>query len=603
MGATYDSATVVLGSKTFFFALTFAEEAQLISFEINLNGTLSVVERLDIDLDDFGQKAPELALSGDGQSLYLNGQTSTQSQEIDLNSNGSFGAIKFGIVPTLVGTEFQSATNTIIFETDTLSFSNGATIGLGISQSSNSIVSFSLNSNDTWQVEQELSADHGFWVSTPTAIETSFVDGTGFAIIASAGTSSITVVKVGSDGDLVITDHLVDSLDTRFANTTVIGKTEVHNRVFVAAAGSDDGISVFELLPNGKLLLLGVMADQVDTVLDNVSSLELVPNDTGFRVLVGSSTEVGVTVFETEVTANDLVLEGSAGGTEFHGSSGTDIFIDNNGPDTFYGGDGADIFVGTNDGMRNQFSGFVSGIDRIDLTGWKNLYSLSSLTYTQLNSGGLLGFGDNEVRIITENGTPLSREDLISTVSISGYRFLADVEENVEADPDTISGTSGADTLSGENGESLILGGNGDDNIFGGAGDDTLYGHNDDDSLFGGDGNDALFGGSDDDELVGGDGHDKLSGAAGLDILFGGRGTIRFRAMGMMMSFLAGTVTIISTAIGAMTSFTVEMAMICFTAVQTMTVSMAEMERIALLVDQILTFYLEGLTVITSSEA
>jgi len=60
--------------------------------------------------------------------------------------------------------------------------------------------------------------DSGIGMMTPTALLTVQIDGQAFAIMATAqgASGALSVFSIGSDGSLVPTDHLMDTLDSRF---------------------------------------------------------------------------------------------------------------------------------------------------------------------------------------------------------------------------------------------------------------------------------------------------------------------------------------------------------------------------------------------------
>ncbi|MCB1364084.1 MAG: hypothetical protein KDK02_08175, partial [Rhodobacteraceae bacterium] len=82
------------------------------------------------------------------------------------------------------------------------------------------------------------------------AIETS--EGT-HAVLASAGSGSLTVFRVGADGTLGATDHMLDTRETRFGGAALLAQASHGDWHLLLAAGADDGISLLALLPGGRL--------------------------------------------------------------------------------------------------------------------------------------------------------------------------------------------------------------------------------------------------------------------------------------------------------------------------------------------------------------
>ncbi|MEZ5911975.1 MAG: hypothetical protein R3D84_06895 [Paracoccaceae bacterium] len=77
-----------------------------------------------------------------------------------------------------------------------------------------------------------------------TQLNTVELDGATYLVAAAYGTSSLTVMRVDPDGSLTVTDHVLDSRNTRFQHASQLDVVTVDARVFVAASGSDDGLSL-----------------------------------------------------------------------------------------------------------------------------------------------------------------------------------------------------------------------------------------------------------------------------------------------------------------------------------------------------------------------
>ena len=95
-------------------------------------------------------------------------------------------------------------------------------------------------------------------------------------MIASTTSDSLSVVRVNALGCLFQTDHLIDSRDTRLADVAALALFQANGRSFVVAAGSDAGLSLFELLPGGKIEHLASFALETGVGIGNVTSIEAV---------------------------------------------------------------------------------------------------------------------------------------------------------------------------------------------------------------------------------------------------------------------------------------------------------------------------------------
>ncbi|MGQ0565152.1 MAG: calcium-binding protein [Gemmobacter sp.] len=397
-----------------------------------------------------------------------------------------------------------------------------------------------------------------------SALRSVTLDGEDYVIAAAAGSSSLTVFRVGGDGRLTAVDHVIDDLGTRFANASVLDAIDVDGRIFIVAGGSDEGLSLFTLAPGGRLVHLHSLADTAAMGLANVSAIEMQRVGTEVQVLVASGAEAGVTLLrinlaglggvfaasaptQTGTSANDLMFR-QAGQGVLEGGSGDDILIDGGGLDELRGGAGADLFVLTADGRRDVIQDFQPTVDMIDLSLWPFLRSTSQLQITSTATGAVIVFGNERLDIITAPGTPLTVAQVLAMAVLRVSRVGLDDGGGVppgevfegSAGPDTLTGGAGDDTLRGRGDNDLLYGGAGSDQYIGGLGTDTVsYAqatgpvrlHLDQPSQNGGDAVgenfeqiDAFVGSPHDDTLMGGTGGDSLDGAGGADVVEGGGG-------------------------------------------------------------------------------
>ncbi|WP_235937860.1 hypothetical protein [Pseudoroseicyclus tamaricis] len=136
----------------------------------------------------------------------------------------------------------------------------------------------------------------GVGLESPSTIVTAEIGGHGYAVMGSCVTSTLTVAEIMPDGALRVTDHVLDSRDTRFQWVSTLEAIEIGGRVYIVAAGGDDGITLMELLPGGRLLTLAVLEDQLDTGLFCISDVALSEAaDGGIDIFVSSGLEPGLT--------------------------------------------------------------------------------------------------------------------------------------------------------------------------------------------------------------------------------------------------------------------------------------------------------------------
>lgn len=386
---------------------------------------------------------------------------------------------------------------------------------------------------------QVMWSDSGIGLAAPSHIGTVTVQGVTYLVVASSQSSSLTTMRITYDGTLLPVDHIVDSLNTRFSNATALETVMVDGRAFIFAGGRDDGISVFTVMPNGRLLHLTTLADTNSRTLADVSAIQAAVIDGKIALFVSSSTESGLThlvfdpgqigdtrtVGEGSVTgtSGDDLLRAGTGTTRIQGGNGDDILISGAEEIELNGGDGADIFVPTAVPGQIVIRDFELGVDRLDLSHLGMLRSTSQLVFRWQWDGIKLVFGDTVIVIRTKDGTTLQASDFDNSMfPVSHYQPPEPPSNLVGTDGnDTLTAVAGNTYLYGLAGSDLLTGVSGKDTLLGGDGDDTLIGNAGSDRLIGGDGSDRLNGGDGDDELQGGDGDDTLYGGAGNDRLYG----------------------------------------------------------------------------------
>lgn len=264
---------------------------------------------------------------------------------------------------------------------------------------------------------------NGLWVSAPTAMTTALAGGNTYIVVGAAGSDSLSVLKVAGWGGLTPVDHVLDDLTTRFRDVSAIDHVKTNHRNLVVAGGSDDGLSLFELTPSGKLLHMASIADEAGATLQNVSSLKTVMLGDEMQVFAGSETEPGISQFSVDlgkfgvlrrgstegeflnaIWADDL-LEGFEGDDVLKGNNGADILIDGDGVDKMFGGKGADTFVFEPDRDLDIVKDFRDGQDKLDLSKYELLYDISQLELIQKPFGVFIRYDGEGFRIEAETGT------------------------------------------------------------------------------------------------------------------------------------------------------------------------------------------------------
>ena len=410
---------------------------------------------------------------------------------------------------------------------------------LGADSTGNALVCYQIGAAGIPLELDRLGAAQGLGIAAPTALATAMIDGRAYVLLAAAGSGTVSVAEVSASGQMFVRDHVMDDLATRFAGITALETISIAGRVYVATGGADDGISLFELLPGGRLLHLATLADGLDTTLNNVSAIALAQVGGDLQIVVSSASDPGMTWFSVDLSDNGArvigtgaadtlagttgadLISGSTGDDRLYGGAGNDILLDGTGADILAGGAGADSFVLSVDGLADRIVDFDPTQDTIDLSAWAFLRNTGQLAIMTTADGAEIRFGTEVLRIVTSTGQPLSAAQIRGMGLLDLSRLLPSWFPT-EAPAHTLLGGSGTDTLIGQYAGDLLRGADGADSLTGKGGDDFLYGDAGNDILIGDEGNDALIGGTGLDRLFGGAGADRLWGDDANDVLYGG---------------------------------------------------------------------------------
>jgi len=271
-----------------------------------------------------------------------------------------------------------------------------------------------------------------------TDLDSVEVGGRQFLVLSAAGTDSLVVLRVSLNLDLTFIDNFIDTNATRIANVQAIAAFKIGERAFVAAAGGDDGVSLFEITERGALVHLATVADDFDLALDNVSDLEVRVSGTVAHIYASSPTEHGITELTVDLglsgrvirggpvpdiligTDGDDIIWGNGRKDRIDAGAGDDVLIDGTGKDRLTGGPGADIFTFKRDGRIDIIEDFEIGIDRIDLSDWDRLYDISSLTIAPRKLGAIIFIGEEILRVRSAEGGEIDPDLFTNDMFIFG---------------------------------------------------------------------------------------------------------------------------------------------------------------------------------------
>ncbi|KIT15620.1 DUF4214 domain-containing protein [Jannaschia aquimarina] len=317
----------------------------------------------------------------------------------------------------------------------------------------------------------------GLALNTPTELEVVDLGGQPHVIVGAPNSGHIAVLRIEENGAFVPTDIVADDKATRFDAMGGLEVVKTGGRIWVAAAGGDDGMTLLELLPTGRLRHESTIEHGLTDALADPTAFAMLARNGGLEFHVageraGTDGAFGLTHLRAEPGVGQFI-ELANRGDEARGGAGDDILIDGNGKDTIYGGAGADLFIIGRDGNLDRIEDFEPGVDRLDLSAMGNFYDISDVQIDRKSNGAMIYIDGEALRIYSSHRGMLTPDDF----DIQDLRGLDHVQL---LDPDPIdyalSGGAGDDVLVGEEGNDELSGGKGADTLRGGEGNDRLIG-------------------------------------------------------------------------------------------------------------------------------
>ncbi|WP_347137509.1 M10 family metallopeptidase C-terminal domain-containing protein [Paracoccus sp. SSK6] len=496
-------------------------------------------ERLGARLSASGEMVTDA-----GRFLFSARQDSLTLEINRINGDGSLIAVSSVTLPKPAGVAEASLDKIIAMTVD------GQRLLVAISGLGNFVSTQAIGADGKLGKGMMHVAGEGTGYYVPSDIAGVQFGGHSFVVVAGATSSSLSVFRLDRSGTLTTTDHVVDELTTRFQSVTALAAAVVDGRGFVIAGGVDGGISIFTLLPDGRLLHLQNIVDTGAMTLARISAIEAQVIGGRIVLFVTSAGEAGVTQLVVDPgavgttgmagkgavvgTARDDLLVATAATTALQGGAGGDILVSGKGSITLTGGAGADIFAIVRYDGRAVIADYEPGVDRLDLSMLGMIRSTWQLNFAPQSWGMRISYGNSILEIRTRSGKSLLPTDFGNAMFPIGHYWLPELDPvKVETPPVTVGqwifGSDAADRLLGGGGPDSIEGRAGNDTISAGSGDDAVDGGDGNDTIRGGDGADRIRGGNGNDTLWGDSGSDAIEGQGGHDLLYGGTGNDTLR--------------------------------------------------------------------------
>ena len=291
----------------------------------------------------------------------------------------------------------------------------------------NGLTLFELDAAGQASFVDAIGAADGLPIAGPAAMLSVMQGGTQYVVVAATISSSISVLRVNEMGVLFVEDHLIDDRNTRFDNVVALDGFAYQGRAFVVAGGTDAGVTVLELLPDGRLSHVLSQALETGAGIGAVTGVETVVLNGKAAIFLTDAGGARIYHLEINLAATGPLYQAQGGmltgsGLEdriigsdladtFQGGAGDDFLHDGGGDDLLLGGAGADVFVFDRDDSPDRIGDFQDGVDRLDVSDWGRIYTASALNITITAFGAVVSYGAESLTITKSGAAALQLTD------------------------------------------------------------------------------------------------------------------------------------------------------------------------------------------------
>ena len=275
----------------------------------------------------------------------------------------------------------------------------------------------------------------------------------------------------------------VDTLITSSGNDEIVFKNTTVDKLTYTNNGSNVEISYGT---SDKIIL--------DDYLDNPVDIKISDNNTVISLLDTIKDELGI------ISSDEATINGDNEANRIIGGNSDNSIAGGEGNDTLNGGKGSDTYIFANGDGSDIVSNGTDG--KVDTLKFEHS-TKDDLSYT-ISGDDLVISHNSGTDSVTVKDYFVDGNTVTDLTDSTGNTFkIADVNKNVIAESDTITGTKLNDVITLTTGNHTVTGGLGNDTITLGSGNDTFDG---------GVGNDVINMGTGEETLVfrNGDGHDTI---------------------------------------------------------------------------------------------